>query len=246
MKNMIINADDFGLKHSVNKAIIDLFNNQTINSTTIMANMPGFEEAVEMAHQTKITNKIGAHLVLTEGRPLTREIEHFSYLFSTEKPDRKLFARKLTFLDANQKKIIFKEYSAQINKIKTHGIPITHLDTHQHMHEMWGILQILIALLKAHKIPSMRILNNLERSALHKNKYRNFLNYYLKRRRINYSDYFGNQLDLAAQKAKIQNSSKVIEIMVHPDFNTKGEIIDRLQGSEHSLDYPGSLINNSA
>ena len=55
MKNkIIINADDFGLNSSVNKAIVESFNNGLINSTTLMANMPGFEEAVEMAHKSKI------------------------------------------------------------------------------------------------------------------------------------------------------------------------------------------------
>ena len=43
----IINADDFGLSSSVNK-IVESFNNGLINSTTLMANMPGFEEAVEL------------------------------------------------------------------------------------------------------------------------------------------------------------------------------------------------------
>lgn len=245
MKNIIINADDFGLKHSVNKAIIDSFNNHTINSTTLMANMPGFDEAVEMAHQSKIVDKIGAHLVLTEGRPLTKAIEKLPYLFSSEKLPRKLYAQKLSYLDSEQKKIIFEEYSAQISKIRKHGIPITHVDTHQHMHELWGIIQVLMALLKEHKIPSMRIMNNLQRTALHKSKYRDVINYYLKRKKVNYSDYFGSQLDLSANpKKKTWGPTEIIEIMVHPDLNAKGEIIDRLHGVEHSFDYPRSLMNN--
>jgi chitin disaccharide deacetylase len=44
--NVKINADDFGLNSSVNKAIIEAFDNNYINSTTLMANMPGFDEAV--------------------------------------------------------------------------------------------------------------------------------------------------------------------------------------------------------
>lgn len=212
-----------------------------------MANMPGFDEAVELAHRHKITDKIGVHLVLTEGKPLTSAVERFPYLFNTEKLPRKLFAKKLSYLDSDQKKIIFDEYSAQINKVRKNGIPITHIDTHQHMHEMWGILQVMITLLKEHKIPSMRILNNLERSALHKNKYRDVINYYLKRKRVNYSDYFGSQLDLPAHQTKeAHNGAGTIEIMVHPDFNAKGEIVDRLMGREHSFDYPRSLMNNKS
>ena len=63
----IVNGDDFGYSTSINHATIEAFNHDKINSATIMANMPGFEEAVELAHANKVADKIGAHLVLTEG-----------------------------------------------------------------------------------------------------------------------------------------------------------------------------------
>ena len=65
--NIIVNADDYAGSSTINKAIIELFNNGIVNSTSIMANMPAFDEAVELAHKYKITDKIGVHLVLTEG-----------------------------------------------------------------------------------------------------------------------------------------------------------------------------------
>ena len=48
MTTIYINADDFGLGTSVNKAIVECFNSGIINSTTLMANMPGFDEAIEL------------------------------------------------------------------------------------------------------------------------------------------------------------------------------------------------------
>ena len=73
MKKLIINADDFGLNTSVNHAIIESFEKGLINSTTLMANMPGFEEAIELAHKNNIIDKIGIHLCLTEGEPITKK-----------------------------------------------------------------------------------------------------------------------------------------------------------------------------
>jgi chitin disaccharide deacetylase len=46
IKEILINADDFALKSSVNNAIVELFNKRLINSTTLMTNMHGFDEAV--------------------------------------------------------------------------------------------------------------------------------------------------------------------------------------------------------
>ena len=51
MQKLIVNADDFGLCSSVNKAIIDCHLAGNINSTTLMVNMPGSIEAVELAKQ---------------------------------------------------------------------------------------------------------------------------------------------------------------------------------------------------
>ena len=46
--DLIINADDFGKCHAVNVAIRDAFRQGLISSTTLMANMDGFDEAVDM------------------------------------------------------------------------------------------------------------------------------------------------------------------------------------------------------
>ena len=40
---LIINADDFGMSHEVNTAIRDSFRQGLISSTTLMANMEGFD-----------------------------------------------------------------------------------------------------------------------------------------------------------------------------------------------------------
>ena len=42
---LIVNADDFGMSAAVNKAILKAFQEKLISSTSIMANMPGFDEA---------------------------------------------------------------------------------------------------------------------------------------------------------------------------------------------------------
>jgi chitin disaccharide deacetylase len=241
MNNIIVNADDFGARASVNKAIVSLFDSGILSSTTLMANMPGFDEAVELAHQHKIIDRVGAHLVLTEGVPLTEGIKSVAYLFNREQGGniRRLLIKKLFYLDKTQKTLIYKEYSAQIEKIRSAGIKINHIDTHQHMHDMPGIMQVLIKLIKEHKIPAMRILNNLETTSAHKNGYRNLINKYLKLKGLNYSDYFGSRVDylLNLERNPLIAENRTIEIMVHPDYNRTGEITDVFSNTEYNFDY---------
>ena len=228
MQNIIINADDFGLNSSVNKAIVESFERGLINNTTLMAIMPGFEEAVDLARKHDLTKKIGAHLVLTEGFPLTKEIRSISFFFSG-KENYKRNKYRLFFPSKRIEKLIYNEFSAQIEKIQSTNIVITHLDSHHHVHEIYGICKILLALSKKYNIPFIRISNNLEIPIkIHKRIYRNFINFYLKRNSSNFTDFFGNQYDFVSNvKNDPSLIHKKIEVMVHPDYNADGNLIDK-------------------
>lgn len=243
MKAPIINADDFGLNSSVNQAIIEAFDKGWINSTTLMANMPGFEEAVELTHQMNLQNKVGVHLVLTVGESLTPAIMRVPFLFKKEKPLKKLF-----FLNSYERQLIFDEFAAQIERVKSKGIPITHLDTHHQIHDVWAISQILLKLLRVYRIPRMRILNNLENSNWYKNLYRRAVNKYLSIQGANHSDYFGSSLDYLEKlkQAPTFISQKTVEIMVHPAYNHAGELVDKLGGKSYRLNFRENRMDNIA
>ncbi|BBE20574.1 cellobiose phosphotransferase system YdjC-like protein [Aquipluma nitroreducens] len=242
-KNIIVNADDFGLKSSVNKAIVESFNKNLINSTTIMANMPGFEEAVELAFKHKFNDRLGVHLNLDAGYHLTSHSEitrildrnnHFKF-----KDVRMIFF----FLSGYEKKLIHQEFVAQIERVIKTGIKITHIDTHHHIHEIFPITKIIFPLLKTYNISSIRILNNINKStAFYKIGYRRLVNNRIKINNRNLTDYFGNQLDVSSllQKYPSLCENKKIEVMVHPDYDKNGKLIDWLGGKEHNFD---SLMN---
>jgi len=246
IKEIIINADDFGLKSSVNKAIIESFNNGLINSTTLMANMPGFEEAVELAHKNHILNNTGIHLTLTEGYPVTSDIQNTNLFYNENNYDLKRHKKNLFFLTKDEKGKILKEFAAQIDKVKNAGIRITHIDTHHHIDEVWSVAYIILTLLKTYNIPSMRILNNLNRSArTYKSGYRRLVNKFIKLNRANFSDFLGNQHEAISQLKNDQTffDGKKLEIMVHPDYNNEGIIIDRIGNTEVICDFPEDLKN---
>jgi hypothetical protein len=244
IKEVIVNADDFGLNSSVNKAIVESFNKGLINSTTIMANMPGFEEAVEMGHKNKIIPKIGIHLSLSSGNPLTSTTPGSYLFYNGNNFDLKKFKKGLFLLSGKGKEAVYNELAAQIEKVRRAGIPITHLDTHHHIDEVWPVTQILLRLLKSYGIPSMRILDNLNRSSdFYKEGYRRIVNGYIKLKLANFTDYFGNSPEAyyRLRKIKAKYEMKRIEIMVHPDYNNEGILIDRIHNEEVVFDYPDDI-----
>ena len=240
MEALIINADDLGLKPSVNRAIIDSFDRGLINSASLMANMPGFKEAIELIHKNNLGHKIGVHLVLTEGHPLTDRLRSLPFLFGENSELKRPSLKKLFLLNKEEKQLIFNEYAAQIMKIRKNGIPISHLDTHHQIHDAWPILQIILALLKEHRIPKMRILNNLgETSQLHKKTYRHILNFYLKNKKVNFTDFMGSRIDFLtiANNRVDRIVGKKIEVMVHPDYDEDDQLIDRVAKKSYNIDF---------
>jgi len=241
---IIVNADDFGLKPSVNKAIVESFNNGLINSTTIMANMPGFDEAVELAHENNLISKTGIHLTLSGGHPLTPDILHTNLFYNGNDIGLRKYKRSLFLLSKDNRRTTYNEFTAQIEKVRLAGIPITHIDTHHHLDDVWSITLILLELLKVYRIPSMRILNNLNRSTkFYKSIYRGIVNQYIKLNKANFSDFFG---DLPESLSKLKNSGsffkkKQLEIMVHPDYNNQGIIINRIRNEEIVFNYPEDI-----
>jgi predicted glycoside hydrolase/deacetylase ChbG (UPF0249 family) len=151
---LIINADDFGLTSGVNRAISEASLNGVVTSATLMANSRAFDEAVRMAG-TQQALRIGCHVVLIDGEPLTRGLQSLTNGAGRFRASLKDFA-----LAAIQKRIspdeIQGEAEAQIRKIQAAGITLTHVDTHKHTHMFPQILRPLLRAAKACGIRAVR------------------------------------------------------------------------------------------
>src|ERR1044071_2461422 len=69
LKQLIVNADDFGYTAGINRAIVDAHHTGMVTSTSLMANGAAFEDAIEHARRTPGLD-IGCHLNLVEGIPI--------------------------------------------------------------------------------------------------------------------------------------------------------------------------------
>ncbi|MDP2918032.1 MAG: ChbG/HpnK family deacetylase [bacterium] len=133
MKKLIVNADDFGLSKSVNRGIIDCYQKGIVTSTTLMPNMPGFDEAVLLAKQNPGLG-VGCHLNIYRGRPVLKACEIPSLVnknglfFASSELVKRIYWRRIKASEVR------REFSAQIQKIQGAGIEISHLDSEKHFH----------------------------------------------------------------------------------------------------------------
>lgn len=147
MRRLIVNADDFGFTRGVNRAIVEAHTSGVVTSSTLMANGSAFEHAAQMA-KTAPNLSVGCHIVLLDGEPVldTQNIRtlvsHVSGSARFRDGLTSLAARALTGrLDPDE---IEAEASAQIRKVQSAGISVSHVDTHKHTHLFPAVLRPLL------------------------------------------------------------------------------------------------------
>ncbi len=146
MKRLIINADDFGLAPGVNRAIVELGQAGALSSTTLMAAAPYFSPAVHMAFaQPRLA--VGCHLVLVDGSPCLHPGEVPSLLdplaaSSFRATVGSFFADLLRGRIREQE--IEAEAIAQIRRIQSSGLTVSHIDSHKHLHAFPRVLAPLL------------------------------------------------------------------------------------------------------
>jgi chitin disaccharide deacetylase len=131
MKRLIINSDDYGRTPDISRGIREAHLRGVVTSTTCMMNIP--TTAADIAVALKETPKLGmgAHLVLTMGKPIVSR-EASSSITDEDGNFFKLdnFMKRVTRFNVEE---IKAEWSAQIEAfIKAAGHKPTHLDSHHH------------------------------------------------------------------------------------------------------------------
>lgn len=157
MKQLIVNADDFGLHETINLGIIKGYTKGCITSTSIMAGAPAFEHAAALAAE-HLRLGIGVHLTLVGGAPVA-EPGRISSLIDGDGllcSSYPVFLKKFCFSGIRLEEVKL-ELTAQVEKVIAAGITITHLDSHQHMHVVPGIIDVVIDIAKQFNIRALRI-----------------------------------------------------------------------------------------
>lgn len=152
--SIIVNADDLGLSRCVNDATFALMARGKITSATILANVPYVQEACEKLRLFPQCS-FGVHLNITEYAPLSRagleltEGGQFSRRIAGAQPTRRLV------------RAVYEEFCAQVDRVASLGVPITHFDSHHHIHTLPFTFLALKALQRRYGIRRVRLSKNL-------------------------------------------------------------------------------------
>jgi chitin disaccharide deacetylase len=134
MRQLIVNADDFGFTRDVNGGIVEAHRQGILTAATLMANGEAFEHAVRLA-KANPTLDVGCHLVLIQGHSISPPYRNL--------PDT---VPHLLAALASRRLQIHEELSAQVRRILAAGIRPTHLDTHKHTHLLPPVLDAVARL----------------------------------------------------------------------------------------------------
>lgn len=137
MRQLIINSDDFGYTPAVSRGIVEAHRAGVLTSTSLLANLDGFEDAVRLAREEAPALGIGVHLNLVQGAPLARVPTLIDPRTGEFHSMTRLARLALTGRIAAAE--VAAECAAQIRRLRAAGVHITHLDSHQHAHVLPGI-----------------------------------------------------------------------------------------------------------
>jgi predicted glycoside hydrolase/deacetylase ChbG (UPF0249 family) len=137
-KTLIVNADDFGFTRGVNKGIVEAHRNGILTATTLMADGPAFDHAVELARATPSLD-VGVHLVLWPDGDLPQRLPALL---------RRAFALSTPEIEAL--------FARQVEKVLSAGLQPSHLDTHKHTHSLPHVFRAMARVAQRFRIPWVR------------------------------------------------------------------------------------------
>ncbi|MCQ9207128.1 MAG: ChbG/HpnK family deacetylase [Omnitrophica bacterium] len=156
-KRLVINADDFGETEHINRSIIKCYTQGAVTDVSFLVVGESFEHALGLAKENGI-KRAGIHLALTGDFKPVSPAQSVSTLIGADAKfsrNHRTFLAKYFFGTINTGEI-YTEFKNQISKIKTRGIEVSHLDSHEHIHMVPGILKITIKLMKEEGIRHIR------------------------------------------------------------------------------------------
>lgn len=222
---LIVNADDFGYSPAVNAAILQGIEQGLVSSTTLMANGVAFDEACDLAHRFGLERRIGIHMVLTEGPPLTEEIRRQRKFCDAE--GRLAFRRnRHAFLTLAEMKDLQAEFSRQIACCREKGLALTHADSHHHVHTELPVLLPMMAALRGSGLGRMRLSDNVRPAGRLRRGYKALVNGVMRSAGFRTARFFCDLAELPRLRPWFGREDVVIEVMVHPALAADGTLID--------------------
>ena len=159
MRRLIVNADDFGLTTGVNRGIVQSHQHGIVTSTTLMACSKRFSEAASATKELPRLS-VGCHVVLVDGEPTADPGRISSLVPNGAPPQFRVSLMNFAAMASSgrlDERQIEAEITAQIQKLQSAGVVVSHLDSHKHTH-MFPV--VLRGMLQAARKCGVRAIRN--------------------------------------------------------------------------------------
>ena len=155
---LIVNADDYGLTTGISNGILQAHREGIVTSTSVLAVGPAFARTAPLLADVPGLG-VGVHLAAVgEDPPMLapREIPTLVDRKGRLPGSWRQFTA-LALAGRVDPDDLRREFAAQFERVRDLGIPITHLDTHQHLH-LWPIVrEVVLELAGAEGVTAVRV-----------------------------------------------------------------------------------------
>ena len=166
MNKIILHSDDLGITEQATKHIVDAWKSGVITSFSIIANGDAIKKIPDyLSSSPDLKARIAVHFNLTEGYP-SADPSEVPLLIGRDGKFNQSFGKLFTgiffsrpYKRAELKQQIYRECRAQISTVRTvcAGRDLIAIDSHNHIHLIPGIFEVVALASSDEKIKQIRI-----------------------------------------------------------------------------------------
>lgn len=162
---IVINADDFGMSDDTVAATIDCFERGALTSASIMVNAPAAAAAVDFA-KSHPEFGFGVHLTFCgDGDGIERPVSAPGTVAALVDAEGRFLPTTTVRVRAMLGRIpaeqIEREIVAQLERMRDWGVPVSHVDSHSHLHKIGSFRETLARVLPRFAIRRVRNVQNI-------------------------------------------------------------------------------------
>jgi predicted glycoside hydrolase/deacetylase ChbG (UPF0249 family) len=157
LKALVATADDAGLHPGMNLGTVQAFDRGIVRAVSVVACGRALEHAVELLHDRPGLDA-GIHLTLVGERPLSPPERVPSLVGGNGAfpPDVRDFALRY-LLGRIAAAEVEAELRRQIERLLSSGLTLLHANSHQHLHVLPRVFDVVLRLAEEYRIPFVRI-----------------------------------------------------------------------------------------
>jgi len=156
LKRLIVSGDDFGLALPVNEAIERAHTDGILGSTSLMVGAPAADDAIARARRLP-SLKVGLHVVVVRGRPTLPPADIADLVGADGDFSPHLVRAGFNFLRPRARRQLASEIRAQFEAYRRTGLPLDHVDAHNHMHVHPTVLGLILEVGRDYGVRAMRL-----------------------------------------------------------------------------------------